>query len=144
MGCTRIDGLEQLLRGGISGVSIYHSKCVSVLRSAIDNNLLKCFARCCVQRQYYCRPFSLVRMESWQIFYRLRHRGKQHLALRGVGATLRAGGQTRSFLNPLLMFFRSMVCLSHEPYYFSTRWNTNGPNIPSFHCSIIPIVSEAN
>ena len=36
-----------------------------------------------------------------------------------------------------------MVCLSHEPYYFSTRWNTNGPNIPSFHCSIIPIVSEA-
>ncbi len=33
-------------------------------------------------------------------------------------------------LNPLLMFFRSMVCLSHEPYYFSTRCNTNGPNIP--------------
>jgi hypothetical protein len=30
------------------------------------------------------------------------------------------------------------------PNYFSTRWNTNGPNIPSFHCSIIPIVSEAN
>ena len=55
-----------------------------------------------------------------------------------------ASCQTRSFLNPLLMFFRSMVCLSHEPYYFSTRWNTNGPNIPSFHCSIIPIVSEAN
>jgi hypothetical protein len=90
----------------------------------------------------------------------------------------RAGGQTRSFLNPLLMFFRSMVGLpachagcchgyaknfwlnnntqinvrglramagrSHQPYYFSTRWNTNGPNIPSFHRSIIPIVSEAN
>jgi len=33
---------------------------------------------------------------------------------------------------------------SHELNYFSTRWNTNGPNIPSFHCSIIPIVSEAN
>ena len=31
-----------------------------------------------------------------------------------------------------------MVCLSHEPYYFSTRWNTDVPNIPSFHCSIIP------
>jgi len=28
---------------------------------------------------------------------------------------------------------RSMVCFSHEPYYFSTRWNTN-----------IPIVIEAN
>jgi hypothetical protein len=27
---------------------------------------------------------------------------------------------------------------------FSNRWNTNGPNIPLFHCSIIPIVSEAN
>jgi len=38
----------------------------------------------------------------------------------------------------------SVVCLSHEPYYFSTGWNTNGPNIPVFHCSIIPIVSEAN
>ncbi len=64
-----------------------------------------------------------------------RHKGKQHLALRGVGATLWAGGQTRSFLNPGLMFFRSMVCLSHEPYYFSTRWNTNGLNIPLFHHS---------
>ena len=106
-----------------------------ILSNCDDNNLLKCFARCCVQRQYYCRPLSLVRMESWQIFYRPRHRGKQHLALRGVGATLRAGGQTRSFLNPLLMFFRSMVCLSHEPYYFSTRWITNLPNIPLFHHS---------
>jgi len=27
---------------------------------------------------------------------------------------------------------------------FSNSWNTNGPNIPSFHCSIIPIMSEAN
>ena len=27
---------------------------------------------------------------------------------------------------------------------FSNRWNTNGPNIPSLHYSIIPIVSEAN
>ena len=36
-------------------------------------------------------------------------------------------------------FFRSLICLSHEPYYFSTRWSTNGPNLPSFHCSIIPI-----
>jgi hypothetical protein len=82
-----------------------------------------------------------------QLFYRPRRKGKQHLALRGVGVTLRlparraslqlgeAGGQTRSFLNPLLMFFRSMVCLSHQPYYFSTRWNTNGPIIPSFHYS---------
>src|SRR5210317_1156777 len=88
-------------------------------------------AHCCID--------SLVRMESWQIFYRPRHKGKPHLALRGVGATLRAGGQTRSFLNPRLMFFRSMVCLCHEPYYFSTRWNTNGPNIPLFHCSIVPL-----
>jgi epoxyqueuosine reductase QueG len=40
-------------------------------------------------------------------------------------------------LNPLLMFFRFMVCLSDEPNYFSTRWNTNVPNIPSFNCSII-------
>jgi len=114
-----------------------------ILSNFDDNNLLKCFARCCVQRQYYCQPLSLVRMESRQIFYRPRHKGKQHLALRGVGVTLRlparraslqlgeAGGQTRSFLNPLLMFFRSMVCLSHEPYYFSTRWNTNSPNILS-------------
>jgi hypothetical protein len=39
---------------------------------------------------------------------------------------------------------RAMAGRSHEPYYFSTRWNTNGPNIPLFHCSIIPIVSEAN
>ena len=29
----------------------------------------------------------------------------------------------------------SVVRLSHEPYYFSTRWNTNVPNIPTFHCS---------
>ncbi len=28
--------------------------------------------------------------------------------------------------------------------YLPTRWNTKGPNIPSFHCFIIPIVSEAN
>ena len=28
-----------------------------------------------------------------------------------------------------------MVDLSHEPYYFSTRWNTNGSNIPLFHYS---------
>ena len=27
---------------------------------------------------------------------------------------------------------RAMAGRSHEPYYFSTRWNTNGPNIPSF------------
>jgi len=27
---------------------------------------------------------------------------------------------------------------------FSNSWNTNGPNIPSFHCSIIPIMNEAN
>jgi hypothetical protein len=39
---------------------------------------------------------------------------------------------------------KAMAGRSHEPYYFSTRWKTNGPNIPSFHCSIIPIVSEAN
>ena len=39
---------------------------------------------------------------------------------------------------------RAMTGRSHEPYYFSTKWNTNGPNVPSFHCSIIPIVSEAN
>ena len=31
--------------------------------------------------------------------------------------------------------FRSMICLSHEPYYFSTRWNTNVPIIPLFHHS---------
>ena len=35
-------------------------------------------------------------------------------------------------------FFRSMVCLSQKPYYFSTRWNTNGPNIPLFHYSPPP------
>jgi hypothetical protein len=28
-----------------------------------------------------------------------------------------------------------MVGLSHEPYYFSTRWNTKIPNIPSFQLS---------
>jgi hypothetical protein len=41
-----------------------------------------------------------------------------------------------------------MVCLSHKPYYFSTRWNTDGPNILSEALyepePIIPIVSEAN
>jgi hypothetical protein len=36
-----------------------------------------------------------------------------------------------------------MIVLSHEPYYFSTRWSTNGPNIPSFHCSIIPVHTTA-
>jgi len=25
---------------------------------------------------------------------------------------------------------RAMAGRSHEPYYFSTRWNSNGPNIP--------------
>jgi hypothetical protein len=30
---------------------------------------------------------------------------------------------------------RAMAGRSHESYYFSTRWNTNGPNIPSFHYS---------
>jgi hypothetical protein len=39
---------------------------------------------------------------------------------------------------------RAMTDRSHEPYYFSTKWNTNGSNVPSFHCSIIPIVSDAN
>jgi len=29
-------------------------------------------------------------------------------------------------------FFRSMICLSLEPYYVSTRWNTSGYNIPLF------------
>ncbi|CAB1077668.1 hypothetical protein D1AOALGA4SA_5454 [Olavius algarvensis Delta 1 endosymbiont] len=28
-----------------------------------------------------------------------------------------------------------MVCLSHQPDYFSIRWNINGPNIPLFHYS---------
>ena len=28
---------------------------------------------------------SLVRMESWQTFFRPRHKGKPHLALRGLG-----------------------------------------------------------
>ena len=35
----------------------------------------------------------------------------------------------------------SVFCLSHQPYYFST----DGTRMyPIFHCSIIPIVSEAN
>jgi len=34
---------------------------------------------------------------------------------------------------------RAMAGRSHESYYFSTRWNTNGPNIPSFHHSIVPL-----
>jgi hypothetical protein len=34
---------------------------------------------------------------------------------------------------------RAMAGRSHEQYYFSTRWNTNVPNIPSFHYSIIPV-----
>jgi hypothetical protein len=38
---------------------------------------------------------------------------------------------------------RAMAGRSHEPYYFSTRWNTHGPNIPSFLCSIIPLDSES-
>jgi hypothetical protein len=35
---------------------------------------------------------------------------------------------------------KAMAGRSHEPYYFSTRWNTGVPNIPLFHCSIIPVV----
>ena len=32
----------------------------------------------------------------------------------------------------LIRVSRAMAGRSHEPYYFSTRWITNGPNIPSF------------
>jgi hypothetical protein len=39
---------------------------------------------------------------------------------------------------------KAMAGRSHEPYYFSAKWNINGPNIPSFLGSIISIVSEAN
>jgi hypothetical protein len=33
------------------------------------------------------------------------------------------------------------MCLSHEPYYFSTKWNSNVPNIAlKLHCvTIIPL-----
>ena len=66
-----------------------------------------------------------------------------NVGLRLVGPTARReswnNGQKRITSVFGSRFFRSMVCLSHEPYYFSTRWNTDGPNIPSFHCSIIPI-----
>jgi hypothetical protein len=34
---------------------------------------------------------------------------------------------------------RAMAGRFLEPYYFSTRWNTNGTNIPSFHHSIVPL-----
>ena len=34
-----------------------------------------------------------------------------------------------------------MAGLSHEPYYFSTRWNTNDPHIAIFHGSIIPVLN---
>jgi GNAT superfamily N-acetyltransferase len=37
----------------------------------------------------------------------------------------------------------AMAGRSHEAYYFSTRWNTNGPNIPSFHYAL-RWMSEAN
>ncbi|CAB1059984.1 hypothetical protein D1BOALGB6SA_4749 [Olavius sp. associated proteobacterium Delta 1] len=36
-----------------------------------------------------------------------------------------------------------MVCFSHEPYYFSTRCNTNGPNIPFPLFSGIPLFSAS-
>ena len=42
--------------------------------------------------------------------------------------------------------FHSMVCLSHEPYYFSTKWNTNVPNIAlKLHCvPIIPLFHHSD
>jgi hypothetical protein len=48
-----------------------------------------------------------------------------------------ASCQTLSCLNPLLMFFLSMICLFHESRCFSMRmrWNRN----PIFHHSIIPL-----
>jgi hypothetical protein len=39
-----------------------------------------------------------------------------------------------------------MVYLSHEPYYFSTKWNTNVPNIAlKLHSvPIIPLFQHSN
>ena len=85
-------------------------------------------------------PFLMSKNSSKR---KIRYRGIRHVLLQKLHWHPASGGIKRveHDANPGR---NKAAAIEASLPAFSNRWNTNGPNIPSFHCSIIPIVSEAN